>query len=43
MMYQLQNGWIDKTDGSDTKKLEDYWMKTLKTMTPYGLSIEDNA
>ena len=29
---------IDKTDGSDPKKQEDYWMKTLKTMAPYGLS-----
>ena len=25
---------IDKTDGSDLKKREDYWMKTLKTMAP---------
>ena len=23
---------IDKTDGSDPKKREDYWMNTLKTM-----------
>ena len=34
---------IDKTDGSDPKKHEDYWMKTLKTMTPYGLNIEDSV
>ena len=34
---------IDKTDGSDPKKQEDYWMKTLKTMAPYGLSIEDRV
>ena len=25
---------IDKTDGSDPKKREHYWMKTLKTMAP---------
>ena len=34
---------IDKTDGSDPKKQEDYWMKTLKTMAPYGLNIEDSV
>ena len=34
---------IDKTDGSDPKKPEDYWMKTLKTMVPYGLNIEDSV
>ena len=34
---------IDKIDGSDPKKRKDYWMKTLKTMVPYGLYIEDSA
>ena len=34
---------IDKMDGSDHKKREDYWMKTLKTMAPYGLNIEDSV
>ena len=34
---------IDKTDGSDPKKREDYWMKTLKTMAPYGLNIVDSV
>ena len=34
---------IDKTDGSDSKKQEDYCMKTLKTMAPYGLNIEDSV
>ena len=34
---------IDKTDGSDPKKWEDYWMKTLKTMAPYGLNNEDSV
>ena len=34
---------IDKTDRSDPKKREDYWMKTLKTMAPYGLNIEDSV
>ena len=34
---------IDKTDGSDPKKREDYWMKTLKIMAPYELNIEDSV
>ena len=34
---------IDKTDGSDPKKREYYWMKSLKTMAPYGLNIEDSV
>ena len=31
---------IDKTNGSDPKKREDYWIETLKTMAPYALYIE---
>ena len=34
---------IDKTNGSDPEKREDYWMETLKTMAPYGLNIEDSV
>ena len=34
---------IDKTDGSDPKKREDYLMKTLKIMAPYGANIEDSV
>ena len=34
---------IDKTDESDSKKREDFRMKTLKTMAPYGLNIEDSV
>ena len=34
---------IDKTDGSDPKKREEYWMKTLKTMAPCGLNIEESV
>ena len=33
---------IDKRDGSDPKKREDHWMKTLKTVAPYGLNTEDS-
>ena len=32
-----------KIDGSDPKQREDYWMKTLNTMAPYGLNIEDSV
>ena len=32
---------IDKTDGSDPKKRETFWMHTLKTLPPYGLNVEN--
>ena len=32
---------IDKTDGKDPKKREYYCMRTLKTLKPDGLNIED--
>ena len=35
--------FIGKTDPSDTLRKEDYWRKTLKTMAPYGLNIEDSV
>ena len=35
--------FIDKTDLSDPLKREDYWRRTLKTMAPFGLNIEDNC
>ena len=34
---------IDKMDRSDPKKREDYWMKPLKTMAPYGLNIDNSV
>ena len=34
--------FIDKTNPSDPLRREDYWRKTLKTMVPYGLNIEDS-
>ena len=34
---------IDKTDGKDPKKREYYWMRTLKTLTPDGLNIEESV
>ena len=35
--------FIDKTDPSDPFKREEYWRRTLKTMAPFGLNIEDNC
>ena len=29
---------IDKTDGSDPMRREEYWRKVLKTVAPYGLN-----
>ena len=29
---------IDKTDGSDPTRREEYWRRILKTVTPYGLN-----
>ena len=32
---------IDKTDGSNPDKTETYWMRSLKTVAPYGLNVEN--
>ena len=32
---------IDKTDGSDPTRREEYWRRVLKTATPYGLNTID--
>ena len=29
---------IDKTDGSDPTRREEYWRKNLKTVAPFGLN-----
>ena len=34
---------IDKTDGKDSKRRENYWMRTLKTYAPFGLNIEGSV
>ena len=34
---------IDKTDGQNPKKREDYWRRTLKTYVPFGLNVEDSV
>ena len=33
---------IDKTDGSNPSKRENYWMQTIKTFAPYGLNVVDS-
>ena len=35
--------FIDQTDPSDLLKREDYYRSTLKTMAPFGLSIEESV
>ena len=43
------NGFLDevtvaltnKSDGKDPKNTENYWVRTLKTLAPDGLNIED--
>ena len=32
---------IDKTDGTDPTRREEYWRRVLKTVTPYGFSTID--
>ena len=34
---------IDKADCSNSTKRETYWMRTLKTIAPYGLNVENNV
>ena len=34
---------IDKTDGSEPTKRENYWMRTLRTLAPSGLNVEDSV
>ena len=29
---------IDKTDGTDPTRIEEYWRRVLKTVTSYGLN-----
>ena len=34
---------FDKADCSNPTKRETYWMRTLKTIAPYGLNVENNV
>ena len=47
---EIQSGFLgkvfmtftDKTDRKDLRKRENYWIRTLKTYTPFGLNNEDS-
>ena len=34
---------IDKTNGKDHKRKENYWKRTLKTYAPFGLNMSDQS
>ena len=34
---------IDKKDGKDPKRTGNNWMRTLKTLCPFGHNIEDSV
>ena len=34
---------IDKTNGFQPQKRENYWMRTLETVAPLGLTIESDV
>ena len=34
---------IDKVDGKDPKRRENYWIRRIKTYAPFGLNIEDSV
>ena len=34
---------IDKTDGSNPRKRENFWIDTLNTLHPSGLNFEDSV
>ena len=34
---------IDKTDGSNPTERETYWMRTLKTIAPYDMNVENGV
>ena len=42
-LNDVSTTFIDKTDPSDPLKREDYRRRTLKTMAPLGLNIEDSV
>ena len=34
---------IDKTDGSNPRKRENFWIDTLNTLHPNGINFEDSV
>ena len=43
MWHNVSITLIDKTDGKNPKKTEDYWKRTLKTYKPFELNVEDSV
>ena len=42
-LYNVFVTFIDKTDPSVPLKWEEYWRRTLKTMAPFGVNIEESV
>ena len=34
---------VDQTEGKEPKKREDYYRRTLKAYSPFGLNVEDSV
>ena len=41
-LEDVPNTLIDKTDGSDPKKRETFWMHALEPLPPYGLNVDND-
>ena len=41
-LHNISITLIDKTDGSNPIERENYWMRTLRTLEPYGLNVENS-
>ena len=41
LLENCDNTLVDKIDGSDPTRREEYWRRVLKTVTPYGLNTID--
>ena len=41
-LHNISVRLIDKTDGSNPTERENYLMRTLKTLEPYGLNVENS-
>ena len=42
LLNNVSKTLIDKADGKNPKK-RDYWRRTLKTYSPFGLNVEDSV
>ena len=41
-LHNISVTLIDKTDSSNLTERENYWMRTLKTLEPYGVNVENS-